>query len=255
MERHAIRDADWDRVKNLLPSRGPRTNNRRFVDAVLWVNRTGAPWRDLPERFGKWNSVHRRFRRWAESGVWGTVLAAVRTPDPPTRVLDSTVVRAHPHAAGARRSSGPQAVGRSRGGFGTKVHASTTGGGHPVVLKLTPGQAGDAPHAPDLLAGATRGRVRAVVADRGYDSAAIVRLVRRLRARVVIPPRRNRKARRRYSKALYRGRNVVERFWSKVKQYRRVATRYDKLDTSYLAFLHLASVIVVLKHPETVHTT
>lgn len=124
-----------------------------------------------------------------------------------------------------------------------------TGKGHPVVLKLTPGQAGDAPHAADLLAGQRRGRVKAVVADRGYDSDANVRLVRRLRARVVIPPLGCRTHRRRYSKALYRGRNVVERFWQKAKQYRRVATRYDKLDTSYLAFVHLASVIVVLRHP------
>jgi transposase len=124
-----------------------------------------------------------------------------------------------------------------------------TGKGHPVVLKLTPGQAGDAPHAADLLAGQTRGRVKAVVGDRGYDSDANVALVRRLRARVVIPPVARRTHQRRYSRALYKGRNVVERYWSKVKQYRRVATRYDKLDTSYLAFVHLASILVVLRHP------
>ncbi len=123
------------------------------------------------------------------------------------------------------------------------------------MLKLTPGQAGDAPHAADLLAGQTRGRVRAVVGDKGYDSDANVALVRRLRARVVIPPLGCRAHQRRYSKTLYKGRNVVERFWQKVKQYRRVATRYDKLDISYLAFVHLAAVLVVLRHPQTVHTT
>jgi transposase len=117
------------------------------------------------------------------------------------------------------------------------------------VLKLTPGQAGDAPHAPDLLAPARRGRVKVVIADRGYDSGAIARRVRKLRARVVIPSQKNRATRRRYSKALYKGRNVVERFWSKVKQHRRVATRYDKLDECYLAFVHVASVLTVLRHP------
>jgi len=91
--------------------------------------------------------------------------------------------------------------------------------------------------------------VKAVVADRGYDSDAIVASVRRLRARVVIPPVRSRTHQRRYSRALYRGRNVVERFWSKVKQYRRVATRYDKLDVCYLAFIHLAATLAVLRHP------
>ena len=124
-----------------------------------------------------------------------------------------------------------------------------------MVLKLTPGQAGDAPQAADLLAGQRRGAVRAVVGDRGYDSDDNVARVRRLRARVVIPPVARRTHQRRYSRRLYRGRNVVERFWNKVKQYRRVATRYDKLDTSYLAFVHLASVRTVLRHPRSVHRT
>ena len=118
-----------------------------------------------------------------------------------------------------------------------------------MILKLTPGQAGDAPHAADLLAGQKRGAVKAVVGDRGYDSDATVALVRRLRARVVIPPVARRVHRRRYSKTLYKGRNVVERFWQKAKQSRRVATRYDKLDVCYLAFVHLASVLIVLRNP------
>ena len=91
--------------------------------------------------------------------------------------------------------------------------------------------------------------MRVVIGDRGYDSDAIVTRVRGLRARVVIPPVRGRTHRRRYSKALDKGRNVVERFWSKVKQYRRRATRYDKLAVCDLAFVHLASVLTVLRHP------
>jgi transposase len=106
MRRHAIRDADWNRVKDLLPTRGPKADNRLFVDAASWIARTGCPWRDLPERFGLWNSVWRRFRRWAEAGVWGRVLAAIRDPDVSTRVVDSTVIRAHPHAAGALKKRG-----------------------------------------------------------------------------------------------------------------------------------------------------
>ena len=124
-----------------------------------------------------------------------------------------------------------------------------TGRGHPRVLKLAPGQAADAPHAADLLAGQKRGTVKVVVGDKGYDSDAIAAKVRSLRARVGIPPRANRTHRRRYSTVLYKGRNVVERFWSKVKQCRRVATRFDKLDVCYLAFVHLAAILVVLRHP------
>ena len=123
------------------------------------------------------------------------------------------------------------------------------GKAHPIVLKLTPGQAGDAPQAPELMAPARRGKTKAVVGDRAYDSNAILGQVKRLKARVVIPSTAGRTRQRRISKPLYKGRNVVERFWSKVKQYRRVATRYDKLDVCYLAFVQLASILSVLRHP------
>jgi transposase len=106
MRRHELSDADWDRIKSLLPTSGAAGGDHRtFVNAVVWVARTGSPWRDLPDRFGKWNSVWRRFRRWAAAGVWDRVLAAVRDPDVATLVLDSTVIRAHPAAAGAKKKS------------------------------------------------------------------------------------------------------------------------------------------------------
>ena len=106
----------------------------------------------------------------------------------------------------------------------------------------------------DLLLAARRGTTKAVVGDMGYDSNAIVDAVRRLKARVVIPADGGRIKPRRYDKGLYKGRNVVERFWNKVKQSRRVATRYDKLEECYLAFVHMASVFVVLRETKTVHT-
>ena len=75
--------------------------NRLFFDAVLWVARTGVPWRDLPERFGRWNSVWRRFDRWAKKGIWRAVFEVWQDPDVEWLILDSTVIRAHPCAAGA----------------------------------------------------------------------------------------------------------------------------------------------------------
>ena len=103
LPRHAISDADWDRIRGLLPTRGPEGDRRRFVDAVLWVARTGAAWADLPPRFGSPNSAWRRFDRWAGAGRWGPILAALRDPDLDVLVLDSTAVRAHPCAAGAKK--------------------------------------------------------------------------------------------------------------------------------------------------------
>jgi transposase len=106
LPRHAITDADWDRIRDLLPGRPGQPgwlakDNRLFVDAVLWIAKTGAPWRDLPGRFGNWNSVWRRFDRWARKGTWRVVFEALQDPDLEWLILDSTVIRAHPCAAGA----------------------------------------------------------------------------------------------------------------------------------------------------------
>lgn len=107
--RHEISDADWDRIKDLLPGLpgghgGVAQDNRRFVDAVLWIAKTGAPWRDLPERLGNWNSTWRRFDRWCSKGVWARVMAALQDEDLEWLILDSTVIRAHPAAAGSKKS-------------------------------------------------------------------------------------------------------------------------------------------------------
>ena len=113
--RYEITDADWDRIKHLLPGQpgqhgGVAEDNRRFINAVLWIARTGAAWEDLPERLGKGNSQWRRFDRWAEKGRWDPILAALRDPDLDVLILDSTAVRAHPCAAGAKKSgTGPGA--------------------------------------------------------------------------------------------------------------------------------------------------
>jgi transposase len=93
MRRHEISDDAWRRIEG-HPGRSA-ANNRLFVNAVLWIARTGAPWRDLPERFGEWNSVFQRFNRWCKRGVWKSVLEASQDPDLECLLLDSTIVRAH----------------------------------------------------------------------------------------------------------------------------------------------------------------
>jgi transposase len=107
MRRYELADEAWSRIEHLLPGRpeSPGTtgnDNRLFVNAVLWIARTGAPWRDLPERFGNWNRVFQRFNRWAQRGVGGRVMEALGDDaDLEWLLIDSTVVRAHQHAAGA----------------------------------------------------------------------------------------------------------------------------------------------------------
>ena len=111
MRRFELSDEQWKRVEGLLPGRpgspGRRgDDNRLFLDAVLWIARTGAPWRDLPERFGESNSVFQRFNRWAKKGVWQRVFDTLQDPDLEWVMLDATIIRAHVHGAGARKKAG-----------------------------------------------------------------------------------------------------------------------------------------------------
>lgn len=106
MPRKILRDDQWERIEPLLPGKatdcGVTADNRLFVEAVLWLLRTGAPWRDLPPEFGRWHSVYMRFARWRKNGVWDRLLEAVRDEADLEEVfVDSTAVRAHLHAAGA----------------------------------------------------------------------------------------------------------------------------------------------------------
>ena len=113
MRRHEISDDHWERIKDFLPGQAGHPgvtakDNRLFVNAILWIARTGAPWRDLPERFGPWNSVWKRFDRWAKKGVWRRVFQELQDPDLEWLILDSTVTRAHQHAAGKKGGKPPR---------------------------------------------------------------------------------------------------------------------------------------------------
>jgi transposase len=137
-----------------------------------------------------------------------------------------------------------QALGRSRGGFGTKIHVAVNGLGLPVAFALTPGQAADVTQAAGLLDGLP---AEVVIGDKGYDSDALVKVIEASGAEAVIPPRKNRTDPRPYDPDRYKDRNLVERFWGRAKQYRRVATRYEKTARNFLAFVHLASIMILLR--------
>ena len=109
MRRYALRDDQWDRIKDFLPGReghvgGTAADNRLFVEAVLYRYRAGVPWRDLPERFGDWKIVYQRFNRWAKSGVFARIFKLLASDhDNEYMMIDATIVRAHQHSAGARK--------------------------------------------------------------------------------------------------------------------------------------------------------
>ncbi|WP_157580375.1 IS5 family transposase [Rudanella lutea] len=249
MRRYEITEQEWTKITPLLPgqagSAGRKAlDNRLFINAVLWITRSGAPWRDLPERFGNWNSNYRRFRRWAQAGVWKQVFDALQEPDLDWVMIDSTTVRAHQQAAGQKKVvSSKQALGRSRGGLTTKIHALVDALGNPIRIELSPGHAGDAPCAATLLADC---EAFAVIADKAYDADWLLEGLAHNGCDAIIPSKVNRVEQRVIDENLYADRNKIERYFNRLKQYRRVATRYEKTASSFLAMVHLASSMILL---------
>jgi len=109
LHRHELTDDQWNRIQDFLPGQPGKPgdngqDNRQFVNAVFWIAKTGAPWRDLPERLGDWKNTHKRFSRWAQKGVWKKIFEALNADaDLEWLMIDSTVNRAHQHAAGAKK--------------------------------------------------------------------------------------------------------------------------------------------------------
>src|SRR5438270_5826824 len=246
--RYELTDHEWTASKPFLPNkpRGvPRVNDRRVLNGIFWVLRSGAPWRDVPDNFGPYTTCYNRFVRRRRAGVWSRIMNALATAhDAAVQMIDTSIVRVHQHAACIARNK-RQSMGRSRGGLTSKIHAVVDSSGLPVRLALTTGEAHDNRLAGKLLSRLKSGTM--LLADRGYDADWIRALVRQHGAWANIPPKRNRTEALCFSPYLYKPRNLVERFFNKIKHCRRVATRYDRLAANYLAFVQLASIRLWLR--------
>ncbi|WP_454337590.1 IS5 family transposase [Streptomyces glaucescens] len=270
----------WDRIEPLMPAdpvRGRRwADHHRTLEAIAWKYRTCSPWRDLPDELGSFQTAHKRLIRWAVDGTWERILAAVLTAADDaddigwTVSVDSTVCQAHQHAAGSRKKGlqaaepDDHALGRSRGGLSTKIHLASDSHARPLAFRVTAGQAGDAPAFKAVMAairvprsgpGRPRTRTDTVLADRAYSSRAIRNHLRRRGIRAVIPQpsdqvghrlRRGRAEGRppAFDAETYKQRNTVERCISRLKQWRGLAMRTDKLAIAYQAAFHLTAILI-----------
>ena len=261
----AVQQAKWYKG-----GQKPALPDRDFFEALLYLARTGIPWRDLPAEFGSWDAVYNRFRRWVHSGGLRTLFE--RLTDAPVfdevrRVfIDSTIIRAHQHAAGARRkhqkigaarSAKKQALGRSRGGVSTKVVVSVSDEDTVLAVNVVPGQANDAPLLVPLL-DQTLERVPdvdEVVGDKGFDGDRLREECLDRDVNPNIPLKANRDPERwAWDPIGYKERNRVERLFAKLKQFRRIATRYEKLKVTYLGLLHLTLGFIRLRKQRNVNT-
>jgi transposase len=204
----------------------------------------GCSWRAINRPEASWNSVYQYYRRWCGTGLWGKLLAQLGHEVAGTlRFVDSTHVKVHCDGANPAGGQKNQAMGRTKGGLNTKIHAVVDNKARPVVVVLGAGNEADISVAPELIEHVACG---CVVADKAYDSNAFRALIAEKGSKACIPPRANRVEPMDYSKETYKKRHRVENFFQKIKRFRRVATRYDKLAQTYLGFVLLAILALEL---------
>jgi len=251
VDKHYIKEEDWSKIYTILKGiRHVRVKNgdktRRFFEGVYYIMRTGAQWRELPSCYGKWRSIHKRYEAWCRKGFWNSILQYfTKERDGESIMIDSTIVRAHPCAAGYKKDSQEeQALGRSKGGFTTTIHAVVDGLGHALKFCVTLGQRNDITQAPELLRGFKEVQV---LADKGYDSCELVAQLEFQNCIPIIPSRANRKEAREYDEHIYKERHLIEGFFNKIKLFRRVFSRFDKKASSFMGFLAYASFVIWMR--------
>jgi transposase len=241
-----LSDQQWVAIEPLIPMnrRGVKPGrNREVISGILHVLKFGCRWRDCPEIYGPHTTIYNRFNRWSKAGIWDTMLQSLVTMEAADlQCIDSTTSKAHRCSAGGKGGADKQAIGRSRGGRTTKIHAVADRAGRLIAFEITPGQRGDIRPAAALLA--TLPKPDYVLADTAYDADKLRQSVAERGATAVIKPNPTRINVPAFDQAVYRLRNLIERAFSHLKDWRRVATRYDKLARNFRATVALASMMI-----------
>ncbi|AUH65982.1 IS5/IS1182 family transposase [Paracoccus zhejiangensis] len=231
-----LSDRAWAAIEPILPRNQPcarRVDDRRVISGIIHVLRVGCRWQDCPPDYGPSTTICNRFNRWSHKGLWTRIFTTLSAPAelPGDLSIDSTAVRAHRSSHGAKGGRKVQAIGRSRGGPTTKIHALTDGCGRAMAFILSPGNCADISVAPALLdriAPPTR-----LLADKGYDANSLRERLATSRTEAVIPSTRSRKVHIPFDETAYTSRNLIERAFCRLNDWRRIATRYDKLKTNF----------------------
>ena len=241
MARLSLTDEHWSKLKTTMLENGiyDKPNLRMMMEGMLYRLRIGCPWRDLPDVFGLWTTIYKKFNRWSVMGKIHAIFSSlIHEPDLEWIFIDGTIVRAHQHGTGAARFVS-QAIGRSCGGNSTKIHMAVDSYGLPIHFKLTAGNVHECSVAQEFIEELPRSQY--VIADRGYDSESLRTLIASRKSQSVIPRKSNSKiGNKSVDWTLYGYRDLVENVFARLKHYRSIATRYDKLTATYSSMVALA---------------
>jgi transposase len=218
---------------------------------LLFVLKEGVSWRAIHGPEVAWSTVYAHFRRWTKEGILAELsqmLPWASIQSSRLGSMDSTHVKVHRSGCNPAGGQTAQAIGTSRGGLNTKLHAIVADNGEPLAMSFTGGNNHDNPQAQGLIqAMGTEAEVATLIADRAYDANATRAAIEAAGCKTCIPPKANRLAPATYDPATFARRHVVENFWEVLKRLRRISTRYEKLKQSFEAFVHLAILVQHLR--------
>lgn len=247
MPRQLFTDEHWDKFKAILLSQGiyDKPTLRQTVEGIYYRMRVGCPWRDLPTEFGNWNAIYKRFNAWSlQEKLMATFQALAVQPDLEWVFIDGSIMKAHQHSAGAANTQ-ETAIGKSVAGNTTKVHMAVDAGGLPIQFLVTGGEVHDCKEAPELVAKLPLADY--VIADKGYDSEPLRLQIREQGSVPVIPRKQNSTVGNDdMDWCLYKYRHLVENAFARLKHFRAVATRYDKLKRNFVSVIALACAFIWL---------
>ena len=240
MLRKMVTDHIWSRLAPILKSLKIHFSFKMkdFMEAVLWKLRTGAPWRDLPTEFGPHSTVFNKFNRWSHKDYWFYIFTKIRGElDDEWNFIDSTIIRAHQHATGYFHKN--QDIGKSVGGNSTKIHMLSDSYGNPVDFIITPGQTHDSQAAEELI---DMSNGENIIADRAYSDQNIRHKIQNKNSQPIIPKKSNAidKSNPGFDSYLYKTRHLAENLFARLKHFRSIATRYDKMTNNFSSMLYLA---------------
>ena len=249
MPRTMLNDELWAKLSAILRQNGlyAKQSTRLNIEGILYRMRTGCPWRDLPAVSGKHNTVYCAFNRWSAKGIPRLIhKEPCEQADCEWVFMDGSYVKAHQHAHGAA-SDDDEAIGLSRGGQTSKIHMLVDACGNPVHFELGPGNIADVTVAPELLKNMDLKSCDVLSADKGYDCDSLREEIERHDTKANIPYRKPRESKNgRMDWYLYGVRHLVENVFARLKHFRAIATRYDKLKRNFHSMVTWGCIVIWL---------